>query len=188
MKNKLGIISLVLWSLTVGVFAIFFVKGTTTVSSDQRRAIMLSPVEKDLVLGEMRTMLTAVNGVLGALSENDMKKAAQAASTAGMAMAVDVNPILMAKLPLDFKELGMGTHKAFDDISEAIGKGATLPEILKSMHQITNRCVACHEVNRLSSAHLQFDKTQNRFAFNVLPMLSGPFESKSNRHPEDRQL
>lgn len=167
MKNKLGIISLVLWVVTVGLFAIFFVKGTTTVSSDQRRAILLSPIEKDLVLGEMRTMLTAVNGVLGALSENDMKKAALAASSAGMAMAVDTNPILMAKLPLDFKELGMGTHKAFDDISAAIGKGATLPEILKGMHQITNRCVACHQVNRLSSADLHFDKIQNQFALNV---------------------
>ncbi|OYZ13000.1 MAG: hypothetical protein B7Y39_18475 [Bdellovibrio sp. 28-41-41] len=167
MKNKIGIVSLVLWVLTVGLFAIFFVKGTTTVSSDQRRAIMLSPIEKDLVLGEMRTMLTAVNGVLGALSENDMKKAAIAASSAGMAMAVDTSPILMAKLPLDFKELGMGTHKAFDDIAVAIGKGATLPEILKSMHQITNRCVACHQVNRLASAELRFDKRQNQFAPNV---------------------
>lgn len=178
MKNKIGIISLVLWVLTVGLFAIFFVKGTTTVSSDQRRAILLSPSEKDLVLGEMRTMLTAVNGVLGALSENDMKKAALAASSAGMAMAVDTSPILMAKLPLDFKELGMGTHKAFDDISAAIGKGATLPEILKSMHQITNRCVACHQVNRLSSAELSFDKRQNQFALNV----GRNYEWKNHKH------
>jgi len=167
MKNKLGIISLILWILTVGLFAIFFVKGTTTVSSDERRTILLSPSEKDLVLGEMRTMLTAVNGVLGALSENDMKKAALAASSAGMAMAVDTSPILMAKLPLDFKELGMGTHKAFDDISAAIDKGATLPEILKSMHQITNRCVACHRVNRLSSTELHLGKIQNQFALNM---------------------
>lgn len=178
MKNKLGIISLVLWVLTVGLFTVFFVKGTTTASSDNRRAIMLSPSEKDLVLGEMRTMLTAVNGVLGALSENDMKKAAIAASSGGMAMAVDTSPVLMAKLPLDFKELGMGTHKAFDDISADITKGATLPEILKSMHQITNRCVACHEVNRLASTELSFDKMQNRFASNV----EGNYEWKNNRH------
>lgn len=164
MKNKLGIISLVLWALTISIFAIFFVKGTTTVSSDQRRAIMLSPGEKDLVLGEMRTMLTAVHEMLGALSESDMKKAATAASSAGMAMAVDTNPILMAKLPLDFKELGMGTHKAFDEISADISNGAKLPEILKSMHQITNRCVACHQVNRIASTELQFDKMQNQFA------------------------
>lgn len=166
MKNKIGIFSLVLWAVTVGLFAIFFVKGTTTVSTDQRRAVILSPSEKDLVLGEMRTMLTAVNGMLGALSENDMKKAAVAASSAGMAMAVDTSPVIMAKLPLDFKELGMGTHKAFDDISADIDKGAPLPEILKRMHEITNRCVACHQANRLASTELRFDKTQNQFAFN----------------------
>lgn len=167
MKNKIGVLSLVLWVLTVALFAVFFVKGTTTVSSDQRRAIMLSPVEKDLVLGEMRTMLTAVNGVIGALAENDMKKAALAASTAGMAMAVDASPILMAKLPLDFKELGMGTHKAFDAVSVAIGKGATVPQVLRSMHEITNRCVACHQANRLSSADHRFVGTQNQFALNL---------------------
>lgn len=178
MKNKLGIISLTLWVLTVGLFAVFFVKGTTTESSDHRRAIMLSSSEKDLVLGEMRTMLTAVHGVLGALSENDMRKAAIAASSGGMAMAVDTSPVLMAKLPLDFKELGMGTHKAFDDIATKITKGATLPEILKSMHQITNRCVACHEANRLASADLHFDKMQNRFAANA----EGNYEWKDNRH------
>jgi len=178
MKNKLGIISFVLWGLTVGLFAVFFVKGTTTVTSDHRRAIMLSPSEKDLVLGEMRTMLTAVNGVLGALSENDMKKAAIAASSGGMAMAVDTSPVLMAKLPLDFKELGMGTHRAFDDISADITKGATLPEVLKSMHQITNRCVACHEANRLASTELRFNKMQNRFA----SAAEGNYEWKNNRH------
>jgi hypothetical protein len=112
-------------------------------------------------------MLTAVNGILGALSENDFKKAALAASSAGMAMAVDTNPLIMAKLPLDFKELGMGTHKAFDDISADLNRGAPLPEILKSMHQITNRCVACHQVNRFASVELRFDKIQNQYAFNA---------------------
>ncbi len=163
MKNKLGIISLVLWFLTVGVFAIYFVKGMTTASSDQRRAIMLSLSEKDLVLGEMRSMLSALNGMLGALSEGDVNRAAAAASSAGMAMAVDVNPILMAKLPLDFKELGMGTHKAFDDISVDITNGVALPKILKRMSQITNRCVTCHQANRLASTELRFNRFQNQF-------------------------
>jgi mono/diheme cytochrome c family protein len=167
MKNRLGIISLVLWVLTVGIFGIYFVKGATTVSSDQRRAILLSPSEKDLVLGEMRTMLEAVSGVLGALSENDMKKAAVAASSAGMAMAVDATPVFMAKLPLDFKELGMGTHKAFDEISADISKGATLPEVLKSMYLVTNRCVACHQANRLATSEAYYDKRLNQFALNA---------------------
>jgi len=166
MKNKLVLVSLGLWVLTVGLFGFFFVKGTTSISTDQRRSVNLSPVEKDLVLGEMRTMLKAVNGMLGALSENDMMKAAKAATSAGMVMAVDGSPVLMAKLPLDFKELGMGTHKAFDDLASEIKLGATLPQVLVKMHQITNRCVACHEVNRLGSNFPKMDERSAQIAFN----------------------
>lgn len=166
MKNRLGLVSLALWVLTIGVFAFFFVRGATSVSTDQRRSVNLSPVEKDLVLGEMRTMLKAINGMLGALSDGDMNKAAEAATSAGMAMAVDTSPILMAKLPLDFKELGMGTHKAFDDLSSEIKKGATVPQVLVKMHQITNRCIACHETNRLGSITPKFEGSAASFAFN----------------------
>ena len=165
MKNKLGIGSLVLWVLTVGLFAFFFVRGTTSVSTDLRRSVNLSPAEKDLVLGEMRTMLKAINSMLGALSNGDMNRAAEAATSAGMVMAVDTSPILIAKLPLDFKELGMGTHKAFDDLSSEIKKGATLPQVLVKMHQITSRCIACHETNRLGSTTPKFDEPLAHFSF-----------------------
>lgn len=173
MKNRLGLLSLGLWILTIGIFAFFFVKGTTSIGTDQRRSVSLSPVEKDLVLGEMRTMLKAVNGMLGALGENDMKKAAEAAATAGMAMAVDASPILMAKLPLDFKELGMGTHRAFDDLASEIKLGAALPQVLVKMHQITNRCVACHETNRLGSDFTKKDEGSAQIAFNYWNQPSG---------------
>jgi mono/diheme cytochrome c family protein len=98
----------------------------------------------------MRLLLKAVSGVEGALSEDSLPKAAEAASSAGMAMAVDVNTVLMAKLPLEFKELGMGTHKAFDDLAADIRKGARAPSVLKSLSQITQKCIACHEVNRFA--------------------------------------
>lgn len=182
MKNRLGLVSLALWVLTVGVFAFFFVRGTTSVSTDQRRSVNLSPVEKDLVLGEMRTMLKAINGMLGALSDGDMNKAADAATSAGMAMAVDTSPILMAKLPLDFKELGMGTHKAFDDLSSEIRKGATLPQVLVKMHQITNRCIACHETNRLGSVIPKHDGPTAHFAFHRWDMQAGLGIGGKNRH------
>jgi hypothetical protein len=47
-----------LWIAAVAVAAVLFVRGSTTSSSDGRRAILLSPVERDPVLGEMRAMLT----------------------------------------------------------------------------------------------------------------------------------
>jgi hypothetical protein len=174
MKNRLGLVSLALWVLTIGVFAFFFVRGTTSVSTDQRRSVNLSPIKKNLILGEMRTMLKAINGMLGALSDGDMSKAAEAATSAGMAMAVDASPILMAKLPLDFKELGMGTHKAFDDLSSEIKKGATVPQVLVKMHQITNRCIACHETNRLGSITPKFDGLTAQFAFHRWDMPTAP--------------
>ncbi len=61
-----------LWVITIGVFAYFFVTGSTQKSTDNRTAVLLSPQESDLILGEMRTMLSATSGVLNALGEGDM--------------------------------------------------------------------------------------------------------------------
>jgi hypothetical protein len=136
------------------VFGYFFINGVTSKSADNRRIIPLTPVEKDLVLGEMRSMLKAVNGIIDALAKNDMLKAADSARSAGMAMAVDANPILMAKLPLDFKQLGMGTHAQFDELAAQIKAGATQELILQRLSTITNRCVACHDGNRIGMRDL----------------------------------
>jgi hypothetical protein len=92
-----------LWVVTIGVFGYFFVSGATQKSTDNRTAVLVSPAESDLILGETRTMLGAVSGVLNALGEGDMKKASAAARSAGMGMAVDTTPGLMAKLPLEFR-------------------------------------------------------------------------------------
>lgn len=145
----------VLASLLMGivmVFGYFFVNGMYSKSTDNRRLIQLSPAEKDLVLGEMRSMLRAINGIVDGLAKKDMSKAAGAASSAGMGMAVDVNPVLMAKLPLDFKELGMGTHAQFDELASGIKSGMTQDMVLQKLSIITSRCIACHEVNRLGQA------------------------------------
>lgn len=149
MWKKLTFVLAALLISIVAVFGYFFVNGMVSKSTDNRRLIQLSSAEKDLVLGEMRTMLKAVNGVIDALAKNDMMKAAESASSAGMAMAVDVDPILMAKLPLDFKELGIGTHKLFDELTKDIKAGASQPAVLQRLSTITSRCIACHEVNRL---------------------------------------
>lgn len=150
--------------LLIGLtFSYFFVNGIYTKSTDNRRLIELSPSEKDLILGEMRTLLKAVNGVIMALSHGDMKAASDSARSAGMAMAADVNPLLMAKLPLDFKELGMGTHAEFDKLAKEIDDGANHQIILTRLSQITLRCIACHEANRLAT----IDNNRFRIKFSL---------------------
>ncbi len=151
MWKRIALVMVIVWLVSAGTVSWFFIKGSTEMGTDNRRAVRLSPHEKDMVLGEMRAMLKAVSGVITALAEKDPKRAAEAASSGGMAMAVDATPGLMAKLPLDFKELGMGTHKAFDDLAAEIKGGATQEVVLKKVSVITSRCIACHETNRLTS-------------------------------------
>lgn len=138
-----------LWIITIGVFGYFFVTGSTEKSTDNRTAVILSPTESDLILGEMRTMLAAVSGVLNALGEEDMKKASAAARSAGMAMAVDTTPVLMAKLPLEFKSLGMSVHGDFDQLAADIDSGLTHQQVAQRLGVTTSKCVACHSAYRL---------------------------------------
>jgi cytochrome c556 len=144
-------VSLGLWLATVIVVAVLFVRGSTAPSSDGRRAILLSPAERDLVLGEMRTMLGSVQGIVQGVHANDLKKVASAARASGMAAAVDLDPGLMAKLPLEFKQLGMSVHHGFDDLATAVDMGATANDALARLEIQLVTCVACHASFRIEA-------------------------------------
>lgn len=142
-RNVAGL-ALVLWVGTVAAFAWFFVHGNTRPSSDGRNAIVLAQPERDLVLSEMRGLLSAIQGIVEGINANNPQKIAQAARTAGMAAAADVNPALMAKLPLDFKQLGMSVHHDMDAIAAAAEAGKPGSEINKMLGDTLPKCVACH--------------------------------------------
>lgn len=150
MKNKIAIIAIVLWVGTILSFGYFFVKGSTKESTDHRRAVLLSNSERDLVLGEMRALLKSLNWVFTGLAQNDQTFIVKAIEPVGMKMAADVNPVLMGKLPLEFKQLGMSVHKDFDVLREDISRGLSNQLITKRMSEITGKCIACHEAYRLS--------------------------------------
>ena len=84
-----------------------------------------------MILGEMRMLLKAVHGVVTGLAGQDQTadrvQIEQAARSAGMGMAADVNPALMAKLPLPFKQMGMSIHKDMDALADAIVAERDLP-------------------------------------------------------------
>ena len=149
MKEKLGLIAIVLWAITVGVFGYFFVRGWTSETTDRRTAIHLAPAERDLVLSEMRQMLHSVHNLVTGLSAGDPKIMEQAARASGMGMAADVNPIIMAKLPIEFKQQGMSVHRDFDALADTIARGADQATVLREFTGITARCVGCHTSYRL---------------------------------------
>lgn len=143
-SNKFAVVALLLWVITIAVFAWFFIRGTTTEGTDSRTAIVLQASERDLVLSEMRGLLSAVQGILEGANQGDMNRIVQSSRSAGMAAAADVNPLLMAKLPLAFKTLGMSVHRDMDEIATAAEGGKPVPELLKMTSNTLAKCVACH--------------------------------------------
>jgi len=155
MKSTFCWITLGLWIVTSGVAGWFFMQGWTTQGTDGRTQIMLASAERDLILGEMRLLLKAIHGVVTGLAGQDQAadrtQMEQAARSAGMHMAEDVNPALMAKLPLPFKQMGMSIHHDMDALADAIANKETSQQILQRLSGMTARCTACHDMYRFSA-------------------------------------
>lgn len=143
-SNKVASIAILLWVVTVVVFAWFFVRGNTVSGTDNRTAVVLGTGERDMVLSEMRKLLAGVHGVLDGINRGDMKQVASAAHAVGMSAAADANPALIAKLPMPFKQLGMGTHRDMDELSKAAENGKPAPELLNMLSGALAKCVSCH--------------------------------------------
>ncbi len=141
-----------LWIITIAAAGYFFVKGQTVPSQDARTAVVLNEAERDQILAEMRHLLKSVHGVLQGVSTQDLSAAGKSARAAGMAMAADVNPLLMAKLPLAFKAMGMSVHRDFDGLADGIQSGERSEQVLKRLAELTSRCTACHELYRFSTS------------------------------------
>jgi hypothetical protein len=151
-SNKLAQIALLLWLVTVSVFAWFFIRGSTVAGTDGRTAIVLQPRERELVLAEMRGLLAATQGILEGASQGDMPRIIESARAAGMAGTAEVNPALMAKLPLEFKALGMSVHHEMDEIAKAAGERKPAAELLKMTSDTLAKCVACHAAWQLKQS------------------------------------
>jgi len=136
-------IGLLLAILAAGALKVV-VFGNTTRADDGRTAILLDPAERQAVLGEMRLLLETTQTVVEALANNDMAKVEAAARPIGSAAIATVDFRLRAKLPLEFKQLGFGTHYAFDDIADMAKAGQPAKTIQLKLTETMNNCIACH--------------------------------------------
>jgi hypothetical protein len=154
MKRNVCLAAIVLWILTLTLGGWFFVKGWTVKGTDGRTEILLATVERDQILAEMRQLLKAVDGVVRELGESnpDLKRMEIAARAVGMHMAVDVEPAIMAKLPLPFKQMGMSIHKDMDALADAIMQNETPQKLLKRLASMTARCTTCHDMYRFKAS------------------------------------
>ena len=154
MKPNFCRAAVILWVATLGVGGWFFVKGVTKTGSDGREEIILAAAERDQILAEMRSLLKAVDGLIRGLGEPnpDPRQMEATARAVGMNMAADVEPTIMAKLPLPFKQMGMSIHKDMDALADAIVRHETSQQILQRLSSMTARCTACHDMYRFKAS------------------------------------
>jgi len=144
------------WSLvvvlalsTTALVYLFVIRGMTIPASDGRAAILLAPGERDLVLGEMRGFLVALQQITQAVVDQDQAAVVSAARRVGAAAQQGVPSRLVGKLPIEFKRLGFDTHSRFDQLAldaEQFGDTAQVPGALALLMQ---NCVACHAAYRI---------------------------------------
>tara|TARA_B110000090_G_scaffold175843_1_gene198193 strand:+ start:417 stop:737 length:321 start_codon:yes stop_codon:yes gene_type:complete len=97
-------------------------------------------------LKEMRGLLEAIEAVTLGISQDDMKAVSLASREVGMGATRSGNEpmTLIAKLPLEFKTLGMSVHRSFDELAleaDTMGDGSI---ILGKLGAILNTCTTCH--------------------------------------------
>lgn len=120
--------------------------------ADTRERLVMEARERDKVLAEMRAMLEAIDGILQGLTQKDPAAVAERARSGGMAIAADIDPNIRKQLPENFVDLGMRTHKAFDELARVTEAGATEEAILSHLASITGNCVGCHAAYRIDEA------------------------------------
>ena len=130
--KKIALISLAL--ISTSVFA----------DEDNRRVVNLSETNRNLVLTEMRALLSGTQAILGALANDDMKAVAESAKPLGMGMAHNAENHLHDALPKEFMMLGKTVHVAFDEIARDAESVNDSKHTLKQLNQMMAQCTACH--------------------------------------------
>ncbi|HSA57461.1 MAG TPA: hypothetical protein VLE53_17245 [Gemmatimonadaceae bacterium] len=164
---------------SVAVATATFLAGATLVAGqhgqlgqhqDTRQPIQLPAMQRDMLLAEMRGLLTAVNGVLRGLAARDTALMRQSAASGGMTAMMRGEGMGMrrgaagrgadsarmgegrgmgASMPEGFRTLMHGTRSAFDSLALRIAAGVPSDTVIARLGSITSNCVACHASYRL---------------------------------------
>lgn len=118
---------------------------------DNREIVPLTASETAIVLAQMRQMLASVQGVTDGLARGDTPAVIEAASQSGMAMMQGVPAQIRAKFPPPFRQMGMASHRAFDQIVSEAGSAKGPAPLLKLLSESIQNCVACHASYRFAA-------------------------------------
>jgi len=122
----------------------FIVAGSTEKADDGRVAVLVTSQERNMMLSEMRDFVAGLQAINGALAREDMRAVAAAARALGTVRTKGEPAALMAKLPLEFKQLGLGVHRDFDTIALDAERLGQPRHTLGQLSATLSKCVACH--------------------------------------------
>lgn len=150
MKYKIPFMTLLSFNIiAISAFGWFFINGTKQRGVDERTSIILSTDEKDYILYEMRGLLEAIGEIVTALSEGEFAKVSSAARLVGSEHMGGEPISLVAKLPIEFKKLGMETHELFALLAVEAEDMRDQDVILDQLGNIINNCTTCHSAYQL---------------------------------------
>ena len=129
----------------------FMVVGATELSADGRTAIVVTSVEREQILGEMRDLLESVQTIIVANNAGDLNTVAVAAREVGKENMDPRSAEFAAKLPMSFRKLGMDTHTKFDLLATDAEQIESTEHVYQQLGVLTGNCVACHRAYHLST-------------------------------------
>jgi hypothetical protein len=148
--KKSMIVFLVLWLVTLGVLAKILIKGKKP-SADNRKEVVLLPGERDLVLSEMRILLKSLGDISNGLSQNDFAVIGITAKATGTARLESLPKEIAKKLPPELLNMAVEVHKGFDELADMVKDSKDSQMVNKKIGQITQSCVACHAIYKISA-------------------------------------
>lgn len=113
---------------------------------DERKALNLEPSERAMLLLEMRQFLNGIQIMTDALSRDDLKTVAQAATPLGNLATHDVPDSLKAKLPKEFKQVALAVHSGFDQLAMDAESLGDARHTQNQLGAILKNCVSCHSM------------------------------------------
>ena len=116
---------------------------------DDRVPINVDAATRFAVLTEMRTMLNAVQGIVGGAAQGDTAAMRRSATSAGVAAASEAGEDVAAQLGAEFVQLGMRTHTTFDSLATDVAGGKSRDAVLSRLSTVMGNCVGCHNQFRL---------------------------------------
>lgn len=118
----------------------------------QREPILLSDIESEWLLGQMRGQLVSVQLIVLAISDSNNTKAAAIAAESGMAKtkSTDQPASIKDKVPAKWKSYAGSMYQSFDDLSNSLSRGENTVVTLEKLAVLMSTCTTCHESFRIT--------------------------------------